>query len=567
MQHHILDRIGDWNPQLYRELKGNLTPRNLAITMLGSIGGQVIMMLFILSQMGLSDPYPITGEYCHSSQAVKEQAIYPYPDCPPHLIDHTTWQADYFTKCFAFLAIAIVITLLLVGVYQLIHNLSQEKRRGTLNFIQLSPQSTSQILIGKLLGVPSMVYIGVLLTLPLLLGLGFLVSIPLWQTIGFLIALVASAVFFFSVALLIGLATPKNLNGLEAWVGTGAIALGLFLALMVGSDTHSPGGLVMYCNLFVPTSLLPYTAKIYELFENRLPIHSSTTLSIALVVLNYGLLTYWVSRALQRCFRDPNINLWSKAQSYGITASLNGSMLLMLVYAHFSTWGERVRATWPRHYHHILRNDFNILLAINLVLLLGWMLLLSVPRQRLLDWARYRHEIPKARRVFSQSLSLGERSPANLAITFNICISFLPLFLLSTFLREEESIWLISLLCWLMQLFTYAAIAQWIIWRGMKYASLLAIGAIVGSALLIPFGLNLLKLTPRQYPFLWLFTTFNWLGVENLAQPLLFAPFSLVVQAGIVVLLNRILLRRIHHAGQSELKQLLGDRDNTVALR
>ena len=51
-----------------------------------------------------------------------------------------------------------LVALLVMGTYLLIADLSREERRGTLNFIRMSPESAKNILLGKLLGVPILVY-------------------------------------------------------------------------------------------------------------------------------------------------------------------------------------------------------------------------------------------------------------------------------------------------------------------------------------------------------------------------------------------------------------------------
>jgi ABC-type Na+ efflux pump permease subunit len=55
---------------------------------------------------------------------------------------------------FMSLSVFVLFIMLGVGTYMLISNLANEERRGTLNFIRLSPQSTLSVLGGKLLGVP-----------------------------------------------------------------------------------------------------------------------------------------------------------------------------------------------------------------------------------------------------------------------------------------------------------------------------------------------------------------------------------------------------------------------------
>lgn len=42
----LLDRLGNWNPQLLRELKGRLKPRNVIITIALSLVSQLMLLGF-----------------------------------------------------------------------------------------------------------------------------------------------------------------------------------------------------------------------------------------------------------------------------------------------------------------------------------------------------------------------------------------------------------------------------------------------------------------------------------------------------------------------------------------
>uniref|UniRef100_A0ACD5H1H9 Uncharacterized protein n=1 Tax=Desertifilum tharense IPPAS B-1220 TaxID=1781255 RepID=A0ACD5H1H9_9CYAN len=66
------------------------------------------------------------------------------------IVDWSLWGTDVFLGASILGAIA----LSGIGAYWLIDDLGKEERRGTLNFIRLSPQSAQSIFLGKLLGVP-----------------------------------------------------------------------------------------------------------------------------------------------------------------------------------------------------------------------------------------------------------------------------------------------------------------------------------------------------------------------------------------------------------------------------
>ena len=129
---------------------------------------------------------------------------------------------------FLSLSIIFIFTLLVGGTYALINNLAQEERRGTLNFIRLSPQSETSILIGKLLGVPILIYIITLTAVPLHLWAGYSADIAWGDILGFYAILTACCIFFYSAALLFAL-VGGWLSGFQPWLGSGAVLLFLIM--------------------------------------------------------------------------------------------------------------------------------------------------------------------------------------------------------------------------------------------------------------------------------------------------------------------------------------------------
>jgi hypothetical protein len=63
MQLNFLDRIGDWNPQVFREIKGRLNVRNIAIAVASSLLGQLLLFLSWLNQLP-HYPYYQEQPYC-----------------------------------------------------------------------------------------------------------------------------------------------------------------------------------------------------------------------------------------------------------------------------------------------------------------------------------------------------------------------------------------------------------------------------------------------------------------------------------------------------------------------
>ncbi len=86
--------------------------------------------------------------------------------CPIDQLNMQMWWRDHWQYIFSTLTIVFIFTLLVAGTYLLIDNLAKEERRGTLNFIRLSPQPATSVLIGKMLGVPILVYLFIIAALP-----------------------------------------------------------------------------------------------------------------------------------------------------------------------------------------------------------------------------------------------------------------------------------------------------------------------------------------------------------------------------------------------------------------
>jgi hypothetical protein len=108
---NTIDRVGDWNPQLFRELATRITPRTLVATVSLSLGSELLMLGMVGTQ---------------------------------GLVTVNNWLNGM---------------MMLVGIYALISDIAQERKSGTFDFIRLTPQSGRSIFIGKLLGVPILIYL------------------------------------------------------------------------------------------------------------------------------------------------------------------------------------------------------------------------------------------------------------------------------------------------------------------------------------------------------------------------------------------------------------------------
>ncbi len=92
MMLNFLDRIGDWNPQLLREIKGRLKVFPVAIACVTSLIGQLILFLYQLREIP-GEKYPMSGNYCRVGEAYKQQLNDIYPQ-----INQLQQQLSFFSK-------------------------------------------------------------------------------------------------------------------------------------------------------------------------------------------------------------------------------------------------------------------------------------------------------------------------------------------------------------------------------------------------------------------------------------------------------------------------------------
>lgn len=601
-----LERLGEWNPQLFREIKGRLKSRNIAIAIFTSLLGQLLFILHWLNQIPNQLSYSVWGSYCnlrrtyelsqgqlgqlqaqyHQLQA--QFSRYSKPEyynpekiqelrgrieglkgriedlqqflsntiCPPEAIKIQLWWQDHYPKIFVSLSVIVLFTLCVVGSYMLINDLAREERRGTMNFVRLSPQSTQSILLGKLLGVPILLYVAAILTIPLFLWSGFSAQIPLVEIISFWVVLVASCAFFYSAALLFGLVSSW-LGGFQPWLGSGVV----FVFLLITNTKAIDHSSFDWLNLLNPSALLPYlvdrTGSQYTqfLFYHGVtegwqwfyfPLGASGINVAIFALLNYGLWTYWIGQALNRCFRNPTSTMLSKQQSYLLVAC---STVVTLGFALQS----------PREgYSSQLLYNIQALFIVNLVLFLGLIAALSPHRQTLQDWARYRHSKAVTPRRFGnyslvQDLIWGQKSPALGAIAINLVITSIPVvswILLWNVGFDHKLTALLGLFLILNLILLYAAITQLMLLMKTPKRTIWASATVVSASFLPPLILNMLFLNSGEnWGSLWLFTAFPWYALKKASAMLICQVFF--VHWLILGVLTLQLTRQLRQAGKS----------------
>lgn len=558
---NFLDHIGDWNPQLLREIKGRLKPINVLITVTASLVGQLLVLLYFYTQLPFEDTYykyhdPIYNRYCTGSNT------YSLPLCITNAVGNfvINWQL-WWQDLFIALCWISIFSLLALGTFMLMSDLANEERRGTLNFLRLSPLSEVNIMSGKLLGVPILLYLVAILAVPLHLWAGLSAEIPLPQILLFYLVIAASCIFFYSGALLCG-SIISGYSGFLPWLGGGVVIVFLILTMQMVYMNESLDDPSAWLRLLSPIDPMLYLfdrtdGSIQNWFNWQwyyLPVGVSKLGFVGFVLLNYGLWTYWIWQGLQRCFRNPNTTILSKRQSYLLIACFEGVILGCAVQER-----EYYGSDWALGHLFYLA-------AFSTVLIFGLIATLSPRRQTLLDWARYRRERVSNPQGFRKNtlvpdLIWGEKSPAVVTMAINIAIVAIPLVIWSLFgpfESDDKTQMLFSVAFFVSLMMIYATITQLMLMMKTSKRSLWATGTIVAAVLLPPTILGVLDIDPYYNTIPWLFSTFPWAAIESAEISTMF--LALLGQLSVLTLLNLQLRRQLRLAGESASKALLAGR-------
>lgn len=562
-----LDQLGNWNPQLLREIKGRSKPSYVLLAAIGSLLGQLLLLFYFFRLLPASPTNTASNPYCTGKQAFSSVSFPSYQcfkDAAGQII--LDWQR-FWSEPFLLLSLIGIFALLVVGPYLLITDLAQEQRRGTLNLIRLSPQPTSKILVGKLLGVPILLYIVAVLAIPLHLWAGLSAGIALSQILSFYVVLVASCGFFYSASLLYSL-TTSWLGSLQALVGSGAMFVflrGTYI-LLHGYAGGSNGPLT-WLELLSPATALPTPegaspgmwilllgfsgANLDQLQWFYLPLGVNTLTALMVSLVNYGLWIYWIWQMLRHCFDSSSRTLLSKGQSYGLVICFEITIIGFAL-QDFSVL--------PRSLEdEIFFSNFLALVYLNILLFLFLMAALPPHRQALLDWARYQQGRGSAWRLggsaWIRDLIWGEKSPAILAIALNAAIAatFCLVWIVLWPYDVEEIPVFLRLLLSLNVLLMVAAIAQLLLLRSTPKRVLWTVG-VVGGVMVLPPALAFV-LGINQIPGLWLIS-----GV-----PIRVSPWRGTMLLGIcgqwliLGLLSWQLSRQLHRLGASSSKALFAE--------
>jgi hypothetical protein len=278
-------------------------------------------------------------------------------------------------------------------------------------------------------------------------------------------------------------------------------------------------------------------------------INGSRTTALAFALLTLGAGTYGLWQAVNRRFRNPDLTLLSKRQSYGMTLCLE-VWLIGFVFQNFTNYDR----------------PFEYLIWLGFCNLLWFMVLfaaLTPQRQMLIDWARYRRErATSARQFWSRSivkdLLWNEKSPALVAIALNLLIAAVVVvpWILSWQRYSSPRQGLATIVLGSTFTLICAAIAQLMMFMKSPKRGVWAAGTVAAVVILPPVVLSVLQLSYTEVPLAWLFsigafTVFQ----QGVSMTTAFTAF--LGHLGILSLLSLRLTRQLKRAGESEMKALL----------
>jgi hypothetical protein len=553
-----IDRIGDFNPQLFRELKERLTARNIALTTIGSLGIQALVCLNYFSQIptptwrsesrdlsqipeyqhpninGLNgnpeNLYEVASRYCMGDWNPQSGNCGLAPDRVNYLIDWHLWWVDVYTALGLIISMALILGL----VYTLVADLSQEEKRGTLNFIRLSPQPPQVIFSGKLLGVPILVYIGFVLTLPFLIWAGINSGGSLGLLLSTELAIAAMSLVWASGAILYCL-----IGGFQAILTTLGIAYLAYLPL---------------------EKVIDYTRKtllnLNQLNTDRswfgLPIFNHIMLLDLLIIISCSIVCYHFWQVISRRYLNPTATIITKPQSYLITATFQVWLLGFAWSASGSSYRSMYLIQW--------------LTIINFMAIAGLVTLLLPSKQAMQDWSRYRRQTVTASgnlkpKNLWHDLLIDEKSNALLAVLINLTMAVGMWSILTVVLKtfDAPGVWTRFCGCLCIAaclILIYTAMIHNIQFYRLKRRQVWMAGMVAVSVIgpvAIAYALSGNRPPQGIAAIVLLFSPLMAAGTNSLSGMTMFAAFA--AQVGILGGLSFNLHRQIQISGQSETKR------------
>ena len=117
--HNFIELVGKWNPQLLRELRGRLKPRNILLASAISMLGQLGIFMYCQTQLpkSLNRIADVYNKYCIGKPLPNGNEPLCLPDGLGKFV--INWQLFSLDR-FIYLSLAGILVLLLAGTYLLI---------------------------------------------------------------------------------------------------------------------------------------------------------------------------------------------------------------------------------------------------------------------------------------------------------------------------------------------------------------------------------------------------------------------------------------------------------------
>jgi hypothetical protein len=503
----MLDKIGNWNPQLLRELNSRCTGNNLIAAIVIPILVQAIGVSFFVAA---DSPF--------------------------------TSKVDSY---FQFLNWLLPILSILGGMYTICADLNTEENRGTLNFIRLTPQSARNIFLGKILGVPSLIYLSVLLTIPLHVALGIFKGIGLLQLLGWYVTIGSFTYLCLSLIILYSLYSTKYV-----------ILLTLLFALPVNTLVGTYNYFIDLMN--TSQSSIDIDPLVFSWFY--LPIGNNILLFDLFLIGTSLFISHWIWVTIDRKYINPTSTAVKKADSYWMNIQLQIWLLgfaLPIVTKISGGLNRESFDTWERF------NILAIFYSISLVFVYFLIPIILPNRWSTQDWIRDRQPSITTKSGWKWQQDLvpdllwHDRSPILLAMLINSLIPALIWGLCFVIFNHEllsKSMAGIAITCLLALIHT--AIINLIFLRSTAKAT----GVIPTISLIsfLPLWIGFMAiLTPSWKTFglmTCLFSPYGWMSVTQLSLVDLGIVFSsqIVLLAG----LNRLMQGKLDRLGRDNLPTL-----------
>jgi hypothetical protein len=503
----MLDKIGNWNPQLLRELNSRLTGNTLIAAVAIPILVQVIGVSFFVAA-----------------------------DTP---------FISKVDSSFHFLNWLLPILAIIGGTYAICSDLNTEENRGTLNFIRLTPQSARNIFIGKILGVPSLVFLSVLLTIPLHFTLGMYTGIGLPQMLGWYLTIGSFVYLCLSLIIFYTLYSTKYV-----------ILLTLLFALPVNT-------LVSTYNYFIDLIITAQSSRSIDSIGFAwfyLPIGNNILLFDLFLIGTLLLISHWLWIAIERKYINFTSTAVKKEDSYWMNIQLQICLLgfaLPIVTKISSGLNPELFDIWER---------FNILaIFYSISLVFGYLTIpLILPnRASIQDWIRdLQPSITlkagwKWQQDLIPDLVWHDRSPILLAMLINSLIPALIWGLCFVVFNKEllnKSIVGIVITCTLTLIHT--AIINLIYLRSTAKAT--GVIPMISLISFLPLCLGFMAvLSPEWKTFglvTFLFSPYGWMSVTQLSLVELGMVF--IGQMALLAGLNRLIQGKLYRLGRSGLQTI-----------